>query len=60
MPLYDFKCSECKERFEKIISAYKIKEVRCPKCGSEKVAKLFSLFSQITGSGCQSNSYRFG
>lgn len=60
MPLYDFECEECKERFEKMISSFKLKEVRCPKCDSDKVRKLFSLFSPLSGGGCGTKNYKFG
>jgi putative FmdB family regulatory protein len=43
MPIYEFKCQECGEEFEKfVISASQVGQVKCPKCGSEKVVKKIS------------------
>ncbi len=50
MPLYDFKCEDCSTKFEKFASMFKADRVECPKCGSTRVTKLFSLFSSPPGS----------
>ena len=44
MPLYDFRCRECKKRFEvaRSIDQYDAKKIRCPKCGSRKVERQWS------------------
>lgn len=46
MPIYEYRCSECGEKFEKLVrfsaSTY---EVECPKCGGRRVEKLISTFS---------------
>jgi len=44
MPIYEYKCSECGEKFEKLVSLHSTQEIECPKCGSTKVRKLISLF----------------
>jgi putative FmdB family regulatory protein len=51
MPLYEFKCDECTEDFEKLVrSAAAIDEVVCPTCGSHKVTKRISSFAaQVSG-----------
>ena len=65
MPIYEYKCDECPEEFEKLVSGNN-PEVSCPKCNSRKVTKKFSLFgmsgvekpvtSTGAGSGCTSCS----
>lgn len=35
MPLYEFRCKECGEVFQKVIRLDKYHEPSCPKCGSE-------------------------
>ena len=44
MPIYNFQCKSCKHKFEKISVFGKIKEVKCPKCGSVECEKLISSF----------------
>ncbi|MEN8265161.1 MAG: zinc ribbon domain-containing protein [Nitrospirota bacterium] len=56
MPIYEYKCDECPEEFEKLVSSAN-PDVSCPKCGSKKVTKKFSLFGMsgvekpVTSSG---------
>ncbi len=46
MPIYEFICDECKVKFESfVLSSRHVGEVVCPKCGSPRVKKQFSLFS---------------
>jgi putative FmdB family regulatory protein len=43
MPLFDFECRECRERFEELVSSGT--KVVCPGCGSADLAKLWSPFA---------------
>ena len=46
MPLYEYRCRECGERFEKLARfSASASEIECPKCGARKVDKLISAFS---------------
>ena len=46
MPLYEYECRECEERFEEITPLNPPPgHVRCPECGSPQVSKLLSLFA---------------
>lgn len=57
MPIYEYKCENCGKKFEKLI--YSDEKIECPKCGSEKVKKLISLFMTSgisSGSSCSSCS----
>jgi len=51
VPIYEYRCSVCGERFEKLVrtSSGQI-EVRCPKCHAEDVERLVSVFGVSTGS----------
>ena len=49
MPIYEFECKECMEKFEELASPTQT-DIKCPKCGSERVEKLFSPFSSSSGS----------
>ncbi|NLG33630.1 MAG: zinc ribbon domain-containing protein [Syntrophomonadaceae bacterium] len=48
MPIFDYVCQNCANRFDLIISNSKKDGVKCPKCGSANVQQLLSLFN--TGS----------
>jgi putative FmdB family regulatory protein len=43
MPIYEFECEECGERFEELVAAGG--GVACPSCGSERTRRLFSTVS---------------
>ncbi len=47
MPLYEYYCSECRQRFEKLVSSLQ-KEAPCPRC-STLSPKVFSAFSMSGG-----------
>jgi len=50
MPIFEYVCGECGEKFEKLVrSASAPCEVVCPKCGAKKVEKAFSLFGVSGG-----------
>jgi len=42
MPIYEYKCNNCGEDFEKLV--FGNKEVSCPKCSSKEVKKKLSVF----------------
>jgi len=44
MPIYPFVCRECKKKFEYVrsVADYKPGSVKCPKCGSKKVDRVWS------------------
>ena len=55
MPIYEFNCKPCKDKFELLISPSKIPDARCPRCGSVKVTRIFSPFFASTGGGSSSS-----
>ncbi|MBI2839201.1 MAG: zinc ribbon domain-containing protein [Acidobacteria bacterium] len=54
MPLYEYECEGCGERFEVLQRAGESGEgVSCPKCGAQRVERVFSTFaSQNNREGC--------
>jgi len=49
MPVYEYQCLECGEKFEKLVrSMNSPQEIECPKCGGRKVEKLLSAFGLRT------------
>ncbi|MGQ9559716.1 MAG: FmdB family zinc ribbon protein [Candidatus Oleimicrobiaceae bacterium] len=58
MPTYEFKCADCDHRFE-IFASISQKEqgldLKCPKCGSDRVGEVFGtlIFLHKTGEALQ-------
>jgi putative FmdB family regulatory protein len=45
MPIYEFRCDQCGQRFEELVGSHvglKAEEVRCPACGRNRVERLIS------------------
>ncbi|MEK7238780.1 MAG: zinc ribbon domain-containing protein [Nitrospirota bacterium] len=62
MPIFEYKCQNCGEDFEKLVSGSN-PEISCPKCSSKNIKKKFSVFGMSgvqkqvsSGSGCTSCS----
>ena len=46
MPIYEYSCKNCDNRFEKLLKSMSDSEVvPCPKCGSKKTEKELSVFA---------------
>lgn len=60
MPIYEFECEGCGERFEELIGAEAT--AACPACGSERTRRLLSTVSppgrQPRGAGVRSGESR--
>lgn len=55
MPIYEYRCQECKALFETIVTSTEAaKEAACPKCGSGAVKKTISASSFRISSGSSS------
>ncbi|OPY68551.1 MAG: Zinc ribbon domain protein [Syntrophorhabdaceae bacterium PtaU1.Bin034] len=52
MPIYEYECTKCKERFEVLQKADEDnKGLCCPKCNSDKPERVMSAFCAATGKG---------
>ncbi|MCL2144278.1 MAG: zinc ribbon domain-containing protein [Endomicrobia bacterium] len=51
MPIFEFICDKCKEKFETLV-LNSGEKIECPKCKSNEVIKQFSTFSQNSKTGC--------
>lgn len=60
MPLYEYECSVCHHRFEKIESFSASKKKECPKCGKEARRVLTAPAIQFKGSGWYVTDYGRG
>ncbi len=57
MPIYEYRCNECGEKFEKWLrSMTTAEDVCCPRCGSQRVAKAISLFGKSGATSSVVNS----
>ena len=51
MPIYEYECNKCEEKFELRRSiADSDSEVECPKCGAENPQRVFSVFAVSSSS----------
>lgn len=57
MPLYEYYCSDCRSKFELLVSHKNANDVVCMKCHSEHVRRLLSVFASPRGEGEESYSY---
>jgi putative FmdB family regulatory protein len=42
MPIYEYRCGQCDERYEELLSSSAQPAPPCPKCGSTDVTRLMS------------------
>lgn len=49
MPIFEYRCRECGEKFEAIVRVSSPRTV-CKSCGSKKVEQLLSVFAVAGGS----------
>jgi putative FmdB family regulatory protein len=45
MPIYEFACKRCGERFEELVAAREEAELSCPRCGGGDLERRFSPFA---------------
>lgn len=61
MPLYEYECKNCKEKFEELVqSANSSKTPSCPSCGSNETEKKLSVFGSLGGSSSKAGCGRSG
>jgi putative FmdB family regulatory protein len=48
MPIYEYRCSQCEERFETLVARSDPAAPRCPRCGAGEIERLPSTFA-VTG-----------
>jgi putative FmdB family regulatory protein len=59
MPLYEYRCTRCGEKFERLRRMQDADcDVVCPRCESEKVERLLSAFARSGSSACASGPGR--
>jgi putative FmdB family regulatory protein len=52
MPIYEFECPHCRERFEALSRMGEDgSTLECPRCGATGMEKVWSTFAAATGGG---------
>jgi putative FmdB family regulatory protein len=49
MPIYEFHCEKCEKDSEILVRSRDWKGTECPRCGSKKLVKKFSVFASAAG-----------
>ncbi|GAC1327472.1 MAG: hypothetical protein NVS2B16_31590 [Chloroflexota bacterium] len=49
MPVYEYVCSDCHTRFDKLVRSNSQDELTCSTCSSAKVRRLVSNFAVVGG-----------
>lgn len=44
VPIYEYRCGECEERFEELVRAA-AEPPPCPRCGSREATRVYSAFA---------------
>ena len=53
MPLYEYRCQCCGERFERLVRTTDgDDEIICPRCRATEVVRLFSAFARVGAPQC--------
>ena len=45
MPIYEYRCTTCHERFDRLVTSGERAQARCPRCGAKRVERLLSTFA---------------
>lgn len=49
MPIYEYSCKECGQKFELLVSSERVADSQhCPHCASDRLERLFSTFATST------------
>ena len=58
MPIYEYRCEECGETFDKFVRSMRTNfQVECPQCHSKRCKKSISLFgASVSGGGTASDA----
>ena len=58
MPLYEYKCAKCGNKYEKIESYSAAETQKCPKCGGKAERQISAAGIQFKGSGWYVTDYK--
>jgi putative FmdB family regulatory protein len=60
MPVYEYKCNDCDDKFEVKQSFFHSERPKCPKCQSDKTRRVFSASPRISSCDPPQQSSGFG
>jgi len=49
VPIFEFECKDCSNKFELMIANKDKEKAQCPQCGSADIKQLLSLFATSSG-----------
>src|SRR5271154_1597920 len=58
LPLYEYKCAKCGNKYEKIESYSAAETQKCPKCGGKAERQISAAVIQFKGSGWYVTDYK--
>ena len=50
MPIFEYECPACGDRFDKLVRGGTPSEVPCPKCGGTQTRRVLSTFASFNSS----------
>jgi putative FmdB family regulatory protein len=56
LPIYEYRCHNCGEKFEVLAYSQSDTAIICPKCGSENVERVMSGFASTDAGAYQTSS----
>ena len=48
MPIFEYQCAACGERFERLLFGNERPDLRCPRCGKSGAVRVMSTFAVAT------------
>ena len=60
MPIFEYTCIKCGNRFEKLQKVDGADQAQCPACGSEETKKELSIFSAAAASSSAAGCFSGG
>ena len=57
MPIYEYRCPTCGEKFEKLVRFGSTDRVHCPRCDSDSPQRMISLVAQTSGASSSASSF---
>ncbi len=58
MPIYEYRCPNCGEKFDKLVRVGSDQEIRCPRCGNDKPRRLISIVARMSADAASSSPAR--